>query len=160
MKALASTLLIALTLAGCAQIDAKTRGWMGSNAPAYAVVDGVVFEGWATLFNDRTGALELKSTQAADRLCSGHLRYTSTTQGDIVLHCAGEVDALLRFVVLGPVSGYAYGRSATSPVTLAWGVTPTQAASYLNVPPAPPPPLPLSTEPAAMPPALPASAAP
>ncbi|SDP80454.1 hypothetical protein SAMN05216303_107144 [Rhodoferax sp. OV413] len=157
MQALASTLLIALTLAGCAQIDAKTRGWMGSNAPAYAVVDGVVFEGRATLFTDRTGTLQLASTQAADRLCVGDLRYSSTTQGEIVLHCAGGVDARLRFVAVSPVSGYAYGSSETSPASMTWGLDPTQAAAYLRLPPSPPP-----VEPAAlaMPPAVPASAAP
>ena len=156
MKALLCATLLALMLPGCARMDAMSRGWLSSTVPAYAVVDGVVLEGSATIFRDRTAAVQLLNPQAADQVCAGDLRYTASTTGVLVLHCAGGVKVSLVFTAVNELRGHGSGYTARGPAAFTWGVAAADAAAYLPipvppVPPAPPAPasLPLNTMPQA-----------
>ncbi|WP_394790394.1 hypothetical protein [Rhodoferax sp.] len=138
MKALFSGIcagLLALGLAGCAKIDGKTRDLLASTVPAYAVVDGVLYQGSATLFRDRLGTVQLVSTQAADQVCGGDMRYTASTAGVLSLHCVGGIEVALSFVAINDLSGYAYGATTQGTADLAWGVAAKNAGAYLRIPP-------------------------
>lgn len=163
MKAFLSASLLALSVVGCAQMDTKTRGWLASKVPAYAVVDGERLEGTATLFTDRTGTLQLSAAKDPDRLCVGTLRYLATAAGVLVLRCPGGPDAVLNFSVLSGTSGFGYGHTAQGPSAVTWGMEARNAAAYLPVPAAPQPmvvPIPPAAEVAASAPSVPATASP
>ena len=148
MKAVVSATLLALALVGCAKMDAQTRSWLSSKVPAYAALNGGLFEGTATLFTDRTGTLQLTSRQAPDQVCTGDLRYTATAAGVLVLHCTGGVDATLDFRTTSETSGFATGRSAPGAAAVAWGMSAANAAAYLRLP-AVPAAMPVPAQPAA-----------
>ncbi|MBC7682518.1 MAG: hypothetical protein H7172_09305 [Ferruginibacter sp.] len=139
MKALFSAAALALTLAGCAQLDAQTRNLLSSKVPAYAALDGVLFEGTATLFTDRTGTVQLSSTKVPDQVCIGDLRYTATAAGVLVLHCMGGVDVVLDFRSASATRGFGYGNTAHGAAAVAWGMSAANAAAYLRLPAAPTP---------------------
>ncbi|MEO6854611.1 MAG: hypothetical protein ABI410_21755, partial [Rhodoferax sp.] len=134
MKALLSATVLALTLVGCAKMDAQTRSWLSSKVPAYAAVDGVLFEGTATLFTDRTGTVQLSSSQAPDQVCMGDLRYSATAAGVVVLHCSGGVEAALDFRTTSDTSGFGYGSTAQGASAVAWGMSAANAAAHLRLP--------------------------
>jgi len=137
MKFFLSAFVLALTLVGCAQIDAQTRNLLSSKVPAYAVVNGVLFEGMATLFTDRKGTVQLSSSKAPNQICSGDLRYTATAAGVLVLHCMGGMDATLDFRTTSDTSAFGYGRTGHGVTAVAWGMSATNAAAYLQLPAAP-----------------------
>lgn len=137
MKALISATALALTLVGCAKMDAQTRNLLSSNVPAYAAVNGVLFEGTATLFTDRTGTVQLSASKAADQVCIGDLRYTATAAGVLVLRCTGGVDAVLDFKTNSLTSGFGYGNAAQGVTAVVWGMSPANAAAYLRLPAVP-----------------------
>jgi hypothetical protein len=130
MKALFCTAAALVGLVGCAKIDGKARDWLASTAPSYAVVDGRLYEGTATLFNDRSGTLQLVAKQAPDKQCFGTLRYTATRSGTLLLQCSGGVETTLAFTALGASSAYATGGTAS----LTWGLPIDSANAYLRLP--------------------------
>ena len=134
MKALVSATVLAFTLVGCAKMDAQTRSWLSSKVPAYAAVNGIVFEGTATLFTDRTGTVQLSSSQAPDQVCVGDLRYSATAAGVVVLHCSGGVEAALDFRTTSDTSGFGYGSTAQGASAVAWGMSAANAAAHLRLP--------------------------
>ena len=159
MKALISATVLALTLVGCAKMDAQTRNLLSSKVSAYAAVDGVLFEGTATLFTDRTGTVQLSASKAADQVCIGDLRYTATAAGVLVLRCTGGVDAVVDFRTNSFTSGFGYGNTAHGVTAVVWGMSPANAAAYLRLPAVPAMPA-VPDTPAAMPvPAQPAASA-
>jgi hypothetical protein len=133
MKAFLSASVLALSVVGCAQMDAKTRGWLASKVPAYAVVEGERLEGSATLFTDRTGTLQLSTAKNPDRVCVGTLRYLATVTGVLVLRCPGGPDAVLNFTVLSGTSGFGYAHTAQGASGVTWGMDARNAAAYLPV---------------------------
>ena len=156
MKALISATVLALTLVGCAKMDAQTRNLLSSKVPAYAAVDGVLFEGTATLFTDRTGTVQLSASKAADQVCIGDLRYTATAAGVLVLRCTGGGDAVVDFRTNSDTSGFGYGSTTHGVTAVVWGMSPANAAAYLRLPAVPA----MPDAPAAMPvPAQPAASA-
>ncbi len=161
MKAFLSASVLALTVVGCAQMDTKTRGWLASKVPAYAVVDGQRLEGTATLFTDRTGTLQLSAAKDPDRVCVGTLRYLATVTGVLVLRCPGGPDTVLNFTVLNGTSGFGYGHTTQGPSAVTWGMEARNAAAYLPVPVAPQPMvLPITPAAEVAPPSAPATASP
>jgi hypothetical protein len=153
MKTLLSATVLALTLVGCAKMEAQTRNLLSSKVPAYAAVDGVLYEGTTTLFTNRTGTVQLSASRAPDQVCIGDLRYTATAAGVLVLHCRGGVDATLDFRALTDTSGFGYDRSAPGVAAVAWGMSAPNAAAYLRLPAVPaadaPVALPVPAQPAA-----------
>lgn len=137
MKSLVSAAVLALTLVGCATIDAQTRNLLSSKVPAYAAVDGVLLEGTATLFADRTGTVQVSSSAALNPLCIGELRYTATAAGVLVLHCAGAGDVAMDFRTTSATSGFGYGNTVQGVAAVAWGMSAAHAAAYLRLPVAP-----------------------
>jgi hypothetical protein len=62
------------------------------------------------------------------------LRYTATSSGVIDVHCNGGIDLEMQFKLLGETRGYAYGRTAKGPASLAFGLSNQDARAYLHVP--------------------------
>lgn len=157
MKAVFCTLVAALALGGCDTVSNKAVSLLYSSTPALAVVDGVLYQGTATVALDRTGTVQMASTQAPARVCSGNFRYTATTTGVLQLHCAG-VPTSMAFTAISDLKAYGWGGSDASPATFTFGMVPEDAAAYLRLPPTPAAPLPAA--PAAVPmPAQPAAPA-
>lgn len=135
MKTLALPALLLLALAGCAKINDAGMRLVASNAPAYAVVNGSVLGGTASLYVDRSGTLSLDATDGTGLKCMGRLRYTATKSGVITLQCSDGTDALLNFTAVRETSGYGSGRTASGPVSVAFGFEPADAPAYLPLPP-------------------------
>ncbi|MCX7278699.1 MAG: hypothetical protein NTZ15_15470 [Burkholderiales bacterium] len=151
MKAVLCTLVLAL--AGCDTVSTKAVSYLYSSMPALAVVDGVAYQGTATVALDRTGSVQLTSIQPPERVCAGNFRYTATTTGVLQLHCAG-VPTRMAFTAINDVKAYGWGGTESNPATFTFGMAPQDAAAYLRLPAAAATPMP---EPAA--PAVPAQPA-
>lgn len=136
MKAVLCTLVVALALGGCDTVSNKAVSYLYSSTPALAVVDGVLYQGTATVGLDRTGTVQMASTQAPVRVCSGNFRYTATTTGVLQLHCAG-VPTSMAFTAISDLKAYGWGGSDARPATFTFGMAPEDAAAYLRLPPAP-----------------------
>jgi len=147
----------ALALGGCDTVSNKAVSFLYSSTPALAVVDGVLYQGTATVGLDRTGTVQMASTQAPVRVCAGNFRYTATTTGVLQLHCAG-VPTSMAFTAISDLKAYGWGGSDASPATFTFGMAPEDAAAYLRLPPAAPVPA-APVPPAAAVPAQPAASA-
>lgn len=134
MKAIFPALAATLALLGCAKMDAHMQGWMASSVPAYAVVNGVLLEGRATIFNDRSGGtLKLTASQPA-LTCVGDLRYTATAAGRLSLHCDGGVQLRMAFTATEAMRGFGSGATEQGPAAFTWGMGSADASAYLPLP--------------------------
>lgn len=132
-RPLSLLLLLALvSAAGCAKINDASRRLLASSAPALAIVNGSLLSGKVMVFTDRTGTVALEGDGLS---CSGHQRYTATRGGVFSLKCSDGNDVQLNFVALAETSGHARGRNARGPVSLTYGLSPSEAAAYLDIPP-------------------------
>jgi len=129
-------------LCGCDTVGTKALSYLSSSTPVLAVVDGVPYQGSATVALDRTGTVQLVSTQAPERVCSGNFRYTATTTGVLQLYCAG-VPTSMAFIALNELKAYGWGGSDANPATFTFGMAPEDAAAYLRMPSAPSAPAPV-----------------
>jgi len=126
-------LALAVTLCGCAQVNTVVPGWLASSAPALAIVNGVLYEGKATMEIDRTGSVQLASTQNPQQLCSGSFRYTATSTGALLLSCGGT-ETVMPFTALDALRVYGYGGTEKNPASFTFGFSASSAAAYLRVP--------------------------
>ena len=136
MNPLFLTPLIALSLAGCAKINDAGMRLLSSSVPAVAVVNDMLLTGQAVVFTDRTGTLNLESSEAPKLKCMGHVRYTASKTGVARLNCSDGTDFQASFTAIGETSGY--GKSMTArggPVSYAFGMPAANAAAYLTLPP-------------------------
>lgn len=120
-----------LLLSGCVGTHDASMRLFSSAVSAQAVLGDVVLNGQVQLYTDRSGTLELVANDTALR-CMGELRHTATRSGVISLHCSDGTQAQLIFAELTPTSGH--GSSAADHVTLAYGLGPELAMSYLRAP--------------------------
>ena len=112
----------------------KAVSYLYSNTPALAVVDGVAYQGTATVALDRTGSVQLTSVEPPQRVCAGNFRYTATTTGVLQLHCAG-VPTSMAFTAISEMKAYGWGGTESNPATFTFGMAPQDAAAYLRMPP-------------------------
>ncbi|BDT67903.1 hypothetical protein os1_20810 [Comamonadaceae bacterium OS-1] len=137
MKALFPALAASLALLGCAKMESRLQGWMASSVPAYAVVNGVLLEGQATIFYDRSGGtLRLAASQPSQpsQTCVGDLRYTATAAGNLALHCDGGVHLRMAFTATDALRGFGTGTTQQGPAAFTWGMGPADALAYLPLP--------------------------
>lgn len=110
------------------------QGWLASSVPAYAVVNGVLLEGRATILNDRSGgSLRLSSSQPSQN-CMGDLRYTATAAGMLTLHCDGGVHLRMAFTAPEALRGFGSGTTEQGPAGFTWGMGSADASTYLPLP--------------------------
>jgi hypothetical protein len=134
MKALIPALAATLALLGCAKMEARIQGWMASSVPAYAVVNGVLLEGQATIFNDRSGGTLRLAARQPSQTCVGDLRYTATAAGSLALHCEGGVHLRMAFTATDALRGFGTGTTEEGPAAFTWGMAPADASAYLPLP--------------------------
>lgn len=133
MKAFTTSLMLALSLAGCAKMNDVGRRLISSSAPALAVVNETLLSGEVKLYTDRTGTVELKAGSGLQ--CMGNMRYTASKSGAINLQCSDNSEVSLSFKALSETSGFASGRGARGPASLTFGLEPANAVAYLTLPP-------------------------
>jgi hypothetical protein len=133
MRTTPTIVLLALSLAGCAKISDLSQKALSSTAPALAVVNETLLSGEVEFFIDRKGTVRLQADSGL--ACVGGLRYTASRAGIIHLQCSDGSESRLDFVALSETRGHASGRSAQGLATLAYGLTPNDAAAYLTLPP-------------------------
>jgi hypothetical protein len=124
--------LFALT--GCAKINDYASWPMTSTIDAMAIVNAQLLQGKVQLQPDRTGRVALTAAQGPVTSCTGPMRFTSTNAGAIDLRCNDGAVVDLQFALLSEAKGYAYGQTASGPVSLTFGLSTTQAQAYLKVP--------------------------
>ena len=130
----AIAVLLAATLAGCANINGLMLD-AGTSRPAAVLQMGQQqLQGNITLNPERTGTLNVHAASGQPSACMGALRFTSTRAGAVDLQCNDGTATALQFSLLTPVKGYAYGRTGQDPVALAFGMTAEESAAYLMVP--------------------------
>ena len=131
-------LAAAVATMACARINDTGMWIFSSSAQATAIVNGQVLQGRVQLSPDRTGSVSLQAEQTAEKVaisqCMGRLRYTSTAAGTMDLRCNDGAAAELVFSLIGETRGYAYGETSTGPVSLVFGLTPTESLAYLKPP--------------------------
>jgi len=135
MKSVYTSVLVALSLAGCASLNDASMSLQASTAPALAVIHDTLVAGKAVLYNDRTGTLNLESGTEPRIKCLGTLRYTSTRAGVAKLACSDGAEALMYFSVIGETRGYGSGTTAKGTASFTFGFDPSEAAAYLTPPP-------------------------
>lgn len=133
MRTLTFSMLLALSLAGCAKINDVGMRLISSSAPALAVVNETLLSGEVKLFTDRTGTVALNA--GGDLQCMGNMRYTASQSGTINLKCSDGAEVSLGFKALSETSGFASGRGARGPASLTFGLEPVNATAYLTLPP-------------------------
>ncbi len=145
---------------GCAKMESRLQGWMASSVPAYAVVNGVLLEGQATIFLDRSGGTLRLAASQPRQSCVGDLRYTATAAGSLALHCEGGVHLRMAFTAADPLRGFGTGTTEQGPAAFTWGMGPADASALLPLPAGQRVMAPMAEEPAPLPttPVAPASA--
>ena len=134
MKAIFPALAATLAFLGCAKMEARIQGWMASSVPAYAVVNGVLLEGQATIFYDRSGGTLRLSASQPSQTCVGDLRYTATAAGKLALQCDGGVHLHMAFTATDALRGFGTGNTEQGPAAFTWGMGPADAVAYLPLP--------------------------
>ncbi|MBC7917202.1 MAG: hypothetical protein H7Y28_05270 [Rhodoferax sp.] len=121
-------------LSGCAKINDYASWPLTSSIDAVAIVNAQLLQGEVKLVPDRTGRVTLSASQGAITSCVGSLRFTGTTAGAIDLRCNDGSVADMQFALLSEAKGYAYGQTASGPVSLTFGLPNAEARAYLKVP--------------------------
>ncbi len=121
-------------LSGCARINDYASWPLTSSMDAVAIVNDQVLQGVVKLVPDRTGRVTLSAEQGPITSCGGSLRFTGTTAGAMDLRCNDGSAVDLQFAMLSEVRGYAYGQTASGPVSLTFGLSNAEARAYLKVP--------------------------
>jgi hypothetical protein len=134
LQSVASAVLVLVSLVGCARVNDMGKRLVASSMNAVAVVNETLLEGEVTLLMDRTGRVNLAATSPSSLTCRGEMFYTATRSGVIHLRCSDGTDTRLEFGALSDISGYASGRTAHGPVTLAFGMEASAAGAYLTLP--------------------------
>ena len=62
------------------------------------------------------------------------MRFTGTTSGAIDLRCNDGSAVDMQFALLSEARGYAYGQTASGPLSLTFGLSNQEALAYLKVP--------------------------
>lgn len=127
------TALVILT--GCARINDYASWPLTSSMDALAIVNGQLLQGEVKLLTDRTGKVTLAAAKGPVTSCVGGLRFTGTTAGAIDLRCNDGSVVDMQFALLSEARGYAYGQTASGPVSLTFGLSNAQAQAYLKLPP-------------------------
>lgn len=130
-----ASLALLVALAGCAKINDVTMQILSSPEPALAVVHDRVLNGKAKLFTDRTGTLDLVTSDGPELQCMGTLRYTASGSGTVDLHCSDGSKLGLVFTALSETRGHARGPAPSGMASLTWGLEPENARAYLLAPP-------------------------
>lgn len=133
---------LGLGVSGCARLSETGVLLLGTTVAGLAIVNGQLMQGEVQLLPDRTGSVALRASlnppnspeSAPVSNCKGRLRFTGTTAGEIDLRCNDGSVATLVFSLISDATGYAYGQSATAPVSLTFGMRPSDARAYLTVP--------------------------
>jgi hypothetical protein len=132
----------AAALMACARINDIGILVFSSTVQAAAILNGQLLQGQVQLSPDRTGSVTLLAEQTAEKAatptlsqCMGRLRYSSTAAGTMDLRCNDGTSVELVFSLIGETRGYAYGQNSTGPVSLVFGLTPSESMAYLKPPP-------------------------
>lgn len=130
------------SLVSCAHVSDGGMRLLASSVSAVAVVHDTVLLGKVVMFTDRTGRLSLtsppqtKSTVSAvpSLACTGSLHYAATKSGVVSLRCNDGTEAGLTFTALGETRGVAQGSTVRGPVSVVFGMAPSDAISYVSPP--------------------------
>ena len=131
------TALAVATLSGCAKLEDRARYYLASSVDVFAVVDGKLMQGKATLYSDRTGTVAISTglTVAPAVNCSGRMSRTGTAAALLDIYCNDGTELSLSAVMLAETQAYAYGQAANGKVaSLTLGLDPARAISYLRAP--------------------------
>lgn len=134
MKTFALSALLVLTVTGCAKINDAGMRLVASSAPAMAVVHDTLLSGTAVVFIDRSGTLNLESSEEPRVKCMGSMRYTATKTGIATLKCSNGADVLIPFTAISETQGYGRSRSAQGLASFTFGMAPEDAVAYLAPP--------------------------
>ena len=106
-----------------------------ASGPVIAILGGVLFVGEAEGHLDGSGTLGIHSQKDPSLTCFGEFTSSVTEGGSGELRCSDSTRASFRFVRLTLLRGHGSGSSSKGPMTFAYGLTATEAKSYLTLPP-------------------------
>jgi hypothetical protein len=115
-------------------VNDRALGLVSTKAVATAIVNGQLMEGSVLLAPDRTGTVEFAADKGDISRCGGSMRYTASNSGAIDLRCSDGTAVELAYTLLRETRGYAYGQTASGPVSLVFGMPPLDARAYLRPP--------------------------
>ena len=134
MKRLVFPLLGVITLLGCAKINDAGMGLLSSSSLAVAVINDTLLMGKAVVYTDRTGTLNLESSDDPKIRCMGNIRYTASRSGSAQLKCSDGSEAVMAFNAIGETRGYGDGKSSRGPASFVFGLPIASASAYLILP--------------------------
>lgn len=127
----------AKNLKGCALVALLfALGGCSISAPVYSIsrINGEVltFEGVAVGYMDRTGTIDMTSTEGTK--CAGEFHYTGRKTGVGRLTCSNGEEAEIQFTGITNVSGYGYGVSSSGfPIAFTFGLNESERKQYLRL---------------------------
>ncbi len=120
---------------------------VSTKVDAMVLVGGELLAGKVLLVPDRTGRATFEGGTGSIRSCMGGLRYTASNGGVLDLRCDNGLEVQLQTTYLSETRGFGYGVPMTAPaasaasasaaspvVSLAFGLSAQEAASYLRAP--------------------------
>jgi hypothetical protein len=126
--------LLTALLSSCARVNDTGLRLVSTKRDAYLIVNEQLLTGDVLLVPDRTGRVSFSSEKGAISSCSGSLRYTGTSSGEVDLRCSDGVQVTLQTTLLSETRGYAYGSTARGPSSLVFGLPEQDVRAFLTVP--------------------------
>jgi len=127
-------LLAALLLGACAKVNDTSLRLVSTSRDAYLLVNGQVLTGTVLLVPDRTGRLSFSEGTGAINSCSGGLRYTASNSGEMDVRCNDGTEVAMQYTLLSETRGYGYGATAQGVVSIAFGLSESDALAFLKAP--------------------------
>ena len=127
--------LAALLLGGCARVNETGLRLVSTKADAFLVINAQILTGTVVFVPDRTGRVSFAKDQGDISSCSGALRYTATSAGEVDLRCNDGTEVALHFTLLSETKGYGYGTTSQGTSSIAFGLSDADALAFLKVPP-------------------------
>lgn len=121
-----------LALAGCASVNDLGLSLFASKVDSYLLVNGQVLTGAVYLIPGRNGRVAFSSEEGPITACNGTMRYSGTNTAEIDLHCSDASSAVLQVTLITDTRGFAFGRTESAPVNLAFGLSEAAAQAYLG----------------------------
>lgn len=106
-----------------------------TTGPVIAMLAGDLFLGEAEGKLGESGTIKLQSRANPDVSCHGQFRFSAELRGAGTLRCNDNTTATLQFQRLSLVQGYGTGSSSRGAVSFTYGLSASESAPYLTLPP-------------------------
>jgi len=123
-----------LVLCACAKVNDTGLRLVSTSRDAIMLVNGQVLTGSVLLVPDRTGRVSFSAEKGPISSCSGGMRYTATNSGEMDIRCNDGTQIAVQYTLLSETRGYGYGATAAGAVSVAFGLSDSDALAFMKAP--------------------------